>query len=273
VQTRGGASARPWPSPPLPRVDTATLVMLAAALAVLLNAALTRAALAQTGLATAGESSPGGGDSAGGTVTAPIEAPPPTGEVTAPDVTATPGATAPEVSKATVRSARHADTSRPNGQPSSPFGAFDSSNQNRGPINIQSDSLTLDYKKNTTLFSGHVHATQADGELTSRTLEVQHGKDFHEAQQLIASGDVRISQGTRWCTADHAVMNQGVHTVVLTGSPVCHDANDQIAGSKITVYMQTGLSVVDEAKAVIFPRQSKTRDNEATADHAKQLGD
>lgn len=129
--------------------------------------------------------------------------------------------------------------------------------------------MTLDYKKNKTLFSGHVHATQADGELTSKTLEVQHGKDFHEAQQMVASGDVRISQGTRWCTSDRAVMNQGVHTVVLTGSPVCHDVKDQITGTKITVYMQTGQSVVDQAKAMIFPRQSKTNNNEATADHAK----
>jgi len=89
---------------------------------------------------------------------------------------------------------------------------------------------------------------------------------------MVANGDVRISQGTRWCTGDHAVMNQGTHTVVLTGSPVCHDVKDQITGTKITVYMQTGLSVVEGAKAVIFPRQSKTRDNEATADEVKPVG-
>ena len=263
------AAALPWRSAPSRRSNPATIVVLAAALAILLNAVGMRAALAQAGSVTTGESSPGAGDSAGGAAAAPGEASPPTGEVTLPAVMATPGASAATGSKAAVGSADHADTRGPNGQPSSPFGAFDSNNQNRGPINIQSDSLTLDYKKNTTLFSGHVHATQADGELTSKTLEVQHGKEFREAQQLVANGDVRISQGTRWCTADHAVMNQGVHTVVLTGSPVCHDAKDQITGSKITVYMQTGLSVVEGAKAMIFPRQSKTRDNEATADHAK----
>jgi lipopolysaccharide transport protein LptA len=148
-----------------------------------------------------------------------------------------------------------------------PFGALTSSN--RGPISIQSDSLALDYKQNIVRFSGHVHAAQADGELTSNTLNVKYGKDFHEVQDMAADGNVHISQGVRWCTSDHAVMHQQQHTVVLTGTPVCHDARDQIAGTRITVHLDTGKSDVEAAKAVIFPQQSKTRDNEALADQAK----
>ena len=148
-----------------------------------------------------------------------------------------------------------------------PFGSLTSSN--RGPISIQSDSLALDYKQNIVRFSGHVHAAQADGVLTSNTLNVKYGKDFHEVQDMAADGDVHISQGVRWCTSDHAIMHQQQHTVVLTGTPVCHDASDQIAGTRITVHLDTGRSDVEAAKAVIFPQQSKTRDNEALADQAK----
>ncbi len=127
----------------------------------------------------------------------------------------------------------------------------------------------MDYKQNAVTFRGHVHATQADGVLTSNTLNVKYGKDFHEVQDLAADGNVHISQGVRWCTSDHAVMDQRQHTVVLTGSPICHDAGDQIAGTRITVHLDTGKSDVETAKAVIFPRPSKTRDNEALADQAK----
>jgi lipopolysaccharide transport protein LptA len=148
-----------------------------------------------------------------------------------------------------------------------PFGSF--TNSNRGPISIQSDSLALDYKENAVLFNGHVHATQADGALTSNTLNVKYGKDFHEVQDMAADGNVHISQGVRWCTSDHAVMNQRQHTVILTGSPICRDASDQIAGTRITVHLDTGKSDVEAAKAVIFPQQSKTRDNEALADKTK----
>jgi lipopolysaccharide export system protein LptA len=157
------------------------------------------------------------------------------------------------------------DSNNDNNQ--TPFGSL--GNSNRGPISIQSDSLALDYKQNAVAFNGHVHATQADATLTSNTLNVKYGKDFHEVQHMVAAGNVHISQGVRWCTSDHAVMDQGQHTVILTGAPMCHEARDQITGTRITVHLDTGKSDVEGAKAVIFPQPSKTRDNEALAAQAK----
>jgi lipopolysaccharide transport protein LptA len=148
------------------------------------------------------------------------------------------------------------------GQSDTPFGAFTNS-KNRGPVNIQSEALSLDYKNNAVLFTGKVHATQADGVLDSNTLHVKYGKDFHEVQEMIADGEVHLSQGLRWCTSDHAVMNDALHTLILTGTPICHDAKDQISGTKITVHTDTGKSDVDGpgVKALIFPQEAKTRDN------------
>jgi lipopolysaccharide export system protein LptA len=150
----------------------------------------------------------------------------------------------------------------------SPFGALQATGD-RGPVNIQSDSLALDYKANSVLFRGHVHATQADSELTCNTLEVKYGKNFHEVQQMICNNKVRISQGVRWCSGDRGVLDQTDHTVVLTGSPVCHDANDEIAGTRITMHLDSGKSEVEAARAVIFPRPSKTRDNVTSVDHER----
>jgi lipopolysaccharide transport protein LptA len=167
--------------------------------------------------------------------------------------------------KAGVKASKTGDSKETNGD--TPFGSFASSN--RGPIGIQSDSLALDYKGNAVMFRGHVRATQADGTLTSNVLNVKYGKDFHQVENMAADGNVHISQGVRWCTSDHAVMDQTQHTVVLTGSPICHDARDQIAGTRITVHLDSGKSDVQAAKAVIFPQQTKTRDNEALAGDVK----
>jgi len=164
--------------------------------------------------------------------------------------------------QATPAAASSSDDKDNKGATGGPFGAFDNT-KNRGPVNIHSDSLALDYKGNTVTFVGHVHATQADGQLTSKTLNVKYGKDFHEVQEMVADGDVRMSQGTQWCTSDHTVQNQAAHTVVLTGSPVCHDGNDQISGTKITVHTDTSKSEVEGGvKAIVFPRESKTSDNQ-----------
>jgi lipopolysaccharide transport protein LptA len=146
----------------------------------------------------------------------------------------------------------------------SPFGGLQFSS-GHNPIDIKSDSLSLDYNGKSVLFTGHVRATQATGQLTSNQLRVNYGKDFHDVTNMVATGNVRISQGTRWATGDHALLDQTKHTVVLTGSPVVHDGPDEITGDRITVFLETGRSVVDHARAVIFPKQSQASDNSGTS--------
>jgi lipopolysaccharide export system protein LptA len=216
-----------------------------------------------------------------------VEMPPPSGEVlppaastimAAPDSSAaTPPiahpAAAGHVKPASISRGRKDSKAANDDSPSdsSPFGGFESSS-NHGPTNINSDTMSFDYKKNAVLFSGHVHAVQGGNELSSDTLHVQMNKD-RQIQEMIADGNVRLSQGQRWTTSDHAVLDQALHTLVLTGSPVAHDGKDQIAGTKITVFLQTNTSEVTNPKAVIFPRESKKPNNsEASATVPAQAG-
>jgi lipopolysaccharide transport protein LptA len=136
---------------------------------------------------------------------------------------------------------------------------------NKGPINIKSDTLDLDYKGNVVVFRGHVHAVQADAMLTSDTLTVNYLKDFRQVKGMVANGNVRMSQGTRFATGDHGVLDQAKHTVTLTGNPVVHDGDDEVSGTKITVHLDTGKSEVEGARAVFFPKEQKTRDNKTAA--------
>ena len=170
--------------------------------------------------------------------------------------------TASTQAKASTPRSKNPSNKSPAGASGTPFGDF-SNTKNRGPVNIQSDTMTLDYKGNAVLFKGNVHAKQADGDLWTSSLDVKYGKDFHQIQEMIAEGEVRMSQGQRYCVGDHGVMNQAEHTVVLTGSPSCHDDKDEIRGDKIVVHLDTGKSDVEgRVKARIFPHDEKTRDNE-----------
>jgi lipopolysaccharide export system protein LptA len=207
-----------------------------------------------------------------------VDTPPPSGELL-PPAPATISASAPAVAGATPPPAARAgasrvktasvgrdtkDTAKDNAADNSPFGGFEN-NSNHGPINIKSDTMSFDYKKSVVVFTGHVHAVQSGNELSSNTLHVQMNKDS-QIQEMIADGNVRMSQGQRWATGDHAVLDETLHTMVLTGSPVVHDGKDQIAGTKITVFLQSNTSEVTEPKAVIFPRESKKpNNNEASA--------
>ncbi len=180
------------------------------------------------------------------------------------------GTTTPTSSPAkTIKSGTKDTSSKSSGKPDdNPFGDFGNT-KNRGPVNIQSDTMTLDYKGNAVLFKGNVHAKQADGDLWTNSLDVKYGKDFHQIEEMIAEGDVRMSQGQRYCKGDHGVMNQAAHTVVLTGSPSCHDDKDEISGDKIIVHLDTGKSDVEgRVKARIFPHDEKSRDNEVPANNS-----
>ncbi len=147
-----------------------------------------------------------------------------------------------------------------------PFAGLQLSGE-KGPIDIKSDALDLDYKANQVLFHGHVKAKQGTALLDSNTLRVSYGENFKQVKQIIAQGNVKITQGGRWATGEQAVLNQIERTVVMTGNPVVHDGPDQIAGDKITIYLDSQKSVVEGARAVIFPRSSETRDNETAANN------
>ncbi len=150
------------------------------------------------------------------------------------------------------------------------FGGMQFGNS-KAPINIKSDSMSLDYQNHSVLWTGNVHATQADSQLTSDQLRVTYfDKDFKQMKDMIADGNVRLSQGTRWATGKHGVMDQTKHTVVLTGSPVAHDGNDEITGCKITVYLNTSQSVVECAHAVLFPHSDASSAGAAPGVTAEQ---
>jgi lipopolysaccharide export system protein LptA len=133
----------------------------------------------------------------------------------------------------------------------------------KGPIDIKSDSLSLDYKGKTVLFSGHVHALQSGTELMSDLLQVSYGKDFSDIKRIVADHNVRITQGGRWASGEHGVLDQTAGTLVLTGNPVIHDGLDQISGTRVIVYLDSQKTVIEGARAVIFPRKQQTRDNNA----------
>jgi lipopolysaccharide transport protein LptA len=173
------------------------------------------------------------------------------------------GETAGGAASGAGESAESAPAAKPNPEVASaapPASGFPGSefSANHGPIDIKSDSMALDYNGKSILFSGHVRAVQAGGQLTSDKLRVTYGDNFHDVKEMLADGNVRISQGSRWETSDHAVLDQTKHTVVLTGSPVVHQGPDQITGKRITVHLDTGQSVVEGARAVIFPKGGET---------------
>ncbi len=154
--------------------------------------------------------------------------------------------------------------------------------KSKEPITIDSDTLEYDYKNNIVVYRGDVHAAQGPTKIRSDTLRVTLEKTTNDqppapsaspttttpfpdppekGQQkihdVVALGNVRIDQGTRWATGGKAVFDQSTRTMVLTETPVLHDGPNEVAGDKVVVYLDENRSVVEggrkRVKAVLYP--------------------
>ncbi len=146
-----------------------------------------------------------------------------------------------------------------------PFQSLRLSND-KGPVHIHADRMELDYKANIVWYRGHVHVTQGTATLTSDVLQVLTTDKMADLREAIATGHVHMSQGGRWATSNWAKLNQVNRTVEMTGTPVIHDGQDQVAGTRILIYLDTEKSVVDNAHAVVFPHHSEDSDAKTSKD-------
>jgi lipopolysaccharide export system protein LptA len=72
-------------------------------------------------------------------------------------------------------------------------------------------------------------------------------------ERIVAEGRVKVVQGKKTATADHAVYHRADETVVLTGHPETWEEGVRIQGSKITILLKEGRSIVEESRVVIYP--------------------
>jgi lipopolysaccharide export system protein LptA len=138
------------------------------------------------------------------------------------------------------------------------------------PITVTSDMLEYDYKANVVVYRGTVQATQGNVTLKSDTLTVTleraegatggagvPGGGGSRLREIVAVGNVRIDNGTRYATGGRAVFDQGRRTLVLTETPVLHDGQNEVAGDRVVVYLDEDRSVVEggrkRVKAVLYP--------------------
>jgi lipopolysaccharide export system protein LptA len=183
--------------------------------------------------------------------------------------------------------------------------------KSKEPITIIADRLEYDYKNNVVVYRGDVLATQGVTKVRSDTLTVTlaprdngkgdsgkadppkgrgadpppargqpadpPGDQGQRLQEVVAVGNVRIDNGTRWATGGRAVFEQGDRTLVLTETPVLHDGSNEVAGDRVIVYLDENRSIVEggrkRVKAVLYPNQNGDIEPTGTAPTAAAHAD
>lgn len=127
------------------------------------------------------------------------------------------------------------------------------------PINITSDSMEAETKANKVTFRGNVVARQKDMTITSNELTATYTDDGKELREVVATGNVRITQQDKIAVADSALFLNTERKIVLTGSPKVWQGKDIVSGEKIIYFLDEDRTTVEGGtKAVIHPRKEGT---------------
>lgn len=181
-----------------------------------------------------------------------------------------------EEARAATRGA--AEDARPDASGNTLLGAL-SFTSSQEPISLSADALEFDYRKRVLTYKGGVVVTQGDMTLQSETLTVAldvsaDNRADNRIKEVVADGQVRLSQGSRWATGGRAVFDQTRHTVVLSQNAELHDGPNQVTGNRVVVYLDQERSVVEggsgRVKAVLFPPKETTPKGAALAGEAAE---
>jgi lipopolysaccharide export system protein LptA len=141
------------------------------------------------------------------------------------------------------------------------------------PMSITSGSMTVKNLEQRVVFDRDVTITNGDMDLSADRVEVilvrsadsgGEGQPFaggmgpnllaqENIERIEAEGRVKVVQGKKTATADHAVYQRAEETVVLTGHPETWEEGVRIQGSKITILLKEQRSIVEESRVVIYP--------------------
>ena len=146
--------------------------------------------------------------------------------------------------------------------------------QEKSPIEIQSDKLRSENEGKKFIFSGNVFSVWGDLEIKSDVLEVysnpkskagrkQTSEDIGQAGQdldkIIAIGNVNIKKGDRRAKGDRAYYDNKKQIIIITGEPnaTAWEGENIIRGKKMIFVMEKDLFKVEgRVNVVIIPKKS-----------------
>lgn len=133
------------------------------------------------------------------------------------------------------------------------------SEDNRGPVAIESDEARFDKKAGIVLYSGHVVIKHGKMRITSERLKGFLDKQQKEIDYLIAEGDVKVVKGDRTVEAKKAIFYRGPankERLELEGDTVIYMQNKSISADKMTYYLASDRFEAEGRVRAVFDRQT-----------------
>ncbi len=124
------------------------------------------------------------------------------------------------------------------------------------PIEVTSDSLSVDQTTGNAVFSGNVIVIQGDLRLAAGEVAIVYGAqtEDQQVQEVIASGGVLLTRGQDAAEGQQAEYSVTDSQVFLTGNVLVTQGQTTIAGDRLAIDLATGNGTVDgRVRTVLQP--------------------
>ncbi len=108
------------------------------------------------------------------------------------------------------------------------------------PVEVTSDSLSVDQASGAALFTGNVKVSQGEMRMTAGSITVEYGADGKGIARLLARDGVTLVSPTDAAEAAEAVYTIDSGNVVMSGNVLLTQGNAAISGDSLTVNLKDG---------------------------------
>lgn len=120
------------------------------------------------------------------------------------------------------------------------------------PVEVTSDSLSVDQATGAAVFTGNVMAKQGEMRLTAGAIRVEYTADGDGIDRLIATDGVTLVSPTDAAEAREAVYTIASGTVVMTGDVLLTQGRAAISGEKLSVNLKDGTGTMTGRVRTVF---------------------
>jgi len=130
-------------------------------------------------------------------------------------------------------------------QPRSALGGHNTN----APVDVTSDRIEVQDRADRAVFSGNVHATQADLTLDTQRLTVAYsggqGENGLQINRLDAAGGVVVHSPSETAKGDLGVYDLDRKLITLIGNVELTRENNSVNGSRLVIDLSSGRAVID----------------------------
>lgn len=128
-------------------------------------------------------------------------------------------------------------------------------------LDVSSERMTFDSKTRIFIFEEKVRILRCAMTILCDRLQVINDAGDKNIERIIATGNVRFQQGTRFAVAERADYFESGQRLVLTGNPRVWDTqeNDELTGEEIVLLLQEEKALVKQARVLFHPRKTSLK--------------